>query len=98
MIKFSFVTFAFMLLSGTAYAENPYVGMPEDMAAQDRAFRETHLTDTSNVDRCTAGSQSCESYTDGSANRFGDASPSSRNNWRQPSEDTKNVKNTSTTY
>ncbi|MBB5703120.1 hypothetical protein FHS76_003016 [Ochrobactrum daejeonense] len=77
---------AVALSAGAAFAENPFVGEPEALAAQDRAFTlpgETPVVSTrDNVDYTAPASirQSAPVYQDGSANRFGDASPSSYQN------------------
>ncbi len=38
MKKIAFAITAIVLSTGAALAENPFVGQPEDMAAQDKAF------------------------------------------------------------
>lgn len=74
------ITAIVSLNSIAAWAENPYVGMPPDMAAAEKAQRTpgTSLF-ISQVDRRAPASINGDSseYHDGSAHRFGDASPSS---------------------
>ncbi|MDH7789044.1 hypothetical protein QBD01_005095 [Ochrobactrum sp. 19YEA23] len=77
------VTVAVAFSAGAAHAENPYVGMPEDQVAQEKAFRMTgsgpFLGTRQNIDYTAPATIRRESSAqrDGSANRFGDASPSS---------------------
>lgn len=86
MKKFALAAIAVALSAGAAYAENPYVGQPESQVAQEKAFRapgnDAVVGTHTNVDyRATATINSNGSaYQDGSANRFGDASPSSHRN------------------
>lgn len=66
--------------STAALAENPYVGEPPTLAAQDQAQRAPgNAVIASQVDRRAPASvdQDAPVYRDGSAHRFGDASPSS---------------------
>ncbi len=59
-----------------AYAENPYVGQPANMAAQDKAFMQGGSTPVrGNTDYTAPASIKAPVYQDGSAHRFGDASP-----------------------
>ncbi len=85
MKKFALAAVAVALTAGAAYAENPYVGQPESQVVQEKAFRTPGTGPVAgtqgNVDyRATATIQSGSAYQDGSANRFGDASPSSHRN------------------
>lgn len=81
-------TVALALSVGAAFAENPYVGMPEDQVAQDKAFRAPGKgpfffgTKQGKVDYTAPASIHRQKpvYRDGSAHRFGDASPSSYKN------------------
>lgn len=83
MKKFALAALAVALSAGAAYAENPYVGEPPAMAAQDKAFGlpgQAPVTSTrGNIDYTAPAAirQSAPVYQDGSAHRFGDASPSS---------------------
>jgi len=68
------------LSSSAALAENPYVGQPADQVAQDKAARAPgNSVLFSRLDfRATASTdKNAVVYRDGSAHRFGDASPSS---------------------
>jgi len=80
MNKIIFAAIALALSSSAALAENPYVGEPAALAQQDRAERALGESMASvRVDhRATAAiGKSNIVYHDGSAHRFGDASPSS---------------------
>ncbi|MCK4205018.1 hypothetical protein J3U99_09585 [Brucella pituitosa] len=85
MKKIAFAITAIVLNTGAALAENPFVGQPEAMAAQDKAFvlpgrdvnfpaRKLDFTSTAAITPATQVKE------DGSAHRFGDASPSSFQN------------------
>ncbi len=74
MNKFVLAAAALALSAGAAFAENPNVGTPADLYANDRTPVATQGVDYT----ATATMQS--TYQDGSANRFGDASPSSYQN------------------
>src|SRR5690606_14223040 len=86
MKKFALAALAVALSAGAAYAENPIVGQPAEMAAQDKAFvllAENPVSSTrSNIDYTAPAAirQSAPVSQDGSAHRFGDASPSSYQN------------------
>ena len=85
MKKIAFAITAIVLSTGAALAENPFVGQPEAMAEQDKAFvlpgRDVNLPvrklDFTSTAAITPATQVKE---DGSAHRFGDASPSSFQN------------------
>jgi len=80
MNKIIFAALALALGSSAALAENPYVGEPAALAQQDRAEMERgHSVAPARIDnRATASiGKSSVVYHDGSAHRFGDASPSS---------------------
>ncbi len=80
MNKMIFAAIALALGSSAALAENPYVGEPATLAQQDRAEMERGNSVASvRVDsRATASiGKGSAVYHDGSAHRFGDASPSS---------------------
>jgi len=75
MQKFALATVAVALSAGAAFAENPNVGTPADLYANDRtsvAARQVDHTATASIGQ--------SSFEDGSAHRFGDASPSSFRN------------------
>ncbi|MCL7997837.1 hypothetical protein M8994_06245 [Brucella sp. 21LCYQ03] len=72
MKKFVLATVAVVLSAGAAFAENPNVGTPADLYANDR----TPVV-TQRVDNTATASIGQKVYQDGSAHRFGDASPSS---------------------
>lgn len=81
MRKIIFAAAAIIVLnSSTAFAENPYVGEPAALAAQDKA---QHALGSSGISskldyRAPASiDKNRPLYHDGSAHRFGDASPSS---------------------
>ncbi|MCK4205733.1 hypothetical protein J3U99_13235 [Brucella pituitosa] len=75
MKKFALAAVAVALSAGAAFAENPNVGTPADLYANDR----TPVT-TQQVDNTATASIGQSSFQDGSAHRFGDASPSSFQN------------------
>ncbi|PWL17215.1 hypothetical protein DKP76_14450 [Falsochrobactrum shanghaiense] len=74
MKKFVLAAAAVALSAGAAFAENPYVGEPDNLYANDRTAVISQGVDY------TAPASIDTGYTDGSANRFGDASPSSYQN------------------
>lgn len=85
MKKIALAITAIVFSTGIASAENPFVGQPEAMAAQDKAFvlpgqdvntsfRKLDFTSTAAI---APAKQVAEN---GSAHRFGDASPSSYQN------------------
>ncbi|MBJ6132206.1 hypothetical protein JAU75_05130 [Ochrobactrum sp. Q0168] len=79
MKKIVLAAAALALSAGAAFAENPYVGEPENLYANDRtpvAAQTVDRTATATINAGHTGS----GYQDGSANRFGDASPSSYQN------------------
>ncbi|MFQ0815953.1 hypothetical protein AVM02_17100 [Brucella anthropi] len=86
MKKFTLAALAVALSAGAAYAENPYVGEPPALAAQDKAFMlpgdATGASMHSNIDYTAPAAihRSAPAYQDGSAHRFGDNSPSSYQN------------------
>ncbi|ERI12051.1 hypothetical protein O206_15480 [Ochrobactrum sp. EGD-AQ16] len=68
------------LSSNASFAENPYVGQPEALAFQDKAARAPGNSPISvKLDFRAPASigKDAAVYHDGSAHRFGDASPSS---------------------
>lgn len=80
---------ALAMSAGVALAENPFVGMPADQVAQDKAFSQpSHSFLASKIEGkvdyiATASINNKETiYQDGngSAHRFGNASPSSYQN------------------
>ncbi len=75
MKKFALAAVAVALSAGAAFAENPRVGEPADLYANDR----TPVV-TQQVDHTATASIGQAYFQDGSANRFGDASPSSFQN------------------
>ncbi|HWT61333.1 MAG TPA: hypothetical protein VN150_02000 [Ochrobactrum sp.] len=75
MNKFVLAAAALALSAGAALAENPRVGEPADLYANDRTPVAAQRVD--NTATATIGQST---YMDGSANRFGDASPSSFSN------------------
>ncbi|MBO1040288.1 hypothetical protein [Brucella pituitosa] len=75
MKKFALAAVAVALSAGAAFAENPNVGTPADFYANDRA-----PVATQQVDNTATASIGQSSFQDGSAHRFGDASPSSFQN------------------
>ncbi|KAB2696379.1 hypothetical protein [Brucella haematophila] len=68
MKKFVLAAAALALSAGAAFAENPRVGEPENLYANDR----TPVASQS-VDYTAPAAISTPVYRDGSANRFGDA-------------------------
>lgn len=75
MKKFVLAAVAAALSAGVAFAENPNVGTPADLYANDRtpvASQQVDHTATASIGQSTV--------SDGSAHRFGDASPSSFQN------------------
>jgi len=76
MKKIVLAAAALALSAGAAFAENPYVGEPADLYANDRTPVASQTVDHT----ATATIQSGSAYQDGSAHRFGDASPSSYQN------------------
>ncbi|MFC7064306.1 hypothetical protein [Brucella rhizosphaerae] len=77
MKKFALAAVAVALSAGAAFAENPRVGEPADLYANDRTPVATQGVDyTAPASIQTQG----QTYSDGSAHRFGDASPSSYQN------------------
>ncbi|MDH7789043.1 hypothetical protein QBD01_005094 [Ochrobactrum sp. 19YEA23] len=86
MKKLALAALAVALSAGAAYAENPYVGMPESQVAQEKAFQQPNsgplFSTKGNVDYTATATirHSAPVYQDGSAHRFGDASPSSYEN------------------
>jgi len=80
MHRLIFAAIALALGSSAALAENPYVGEPAALAQQDRAEmeRDHAVVPVRGDNRATASiGKSNAVYHDGSAHRFGDASPSS---------------------
>ncbi|MFK3665613.1 hypothetical protein ACI2JN_10225 [Ochrobactrum teleogrylli] len=83
MKKLIFAALAVAFSAGAAYAENPYVGMPQDHIAQEKAFKAPSVGPVfgigRNVDNTATATirRGSSTQRDGSANRFGDASPSS---------------------
>ena len=75
MKKFALAAVAVALSAGAALAENPNVGTPADLYANDRT-----PVATQQVDNTATASIGQKTYQDGSAHRFGDASPSSYQN------------------
>ncbi|TCQ79430.1 hypothetical protein EDF68_10411 [Ochrobactrum sp. BH3] len=75
MKKFALAAVAVALSAGAAFAENPHVGTPADLYANDRT-----PVATQQVDNTATASIGQSSFQDGSAHRFGDASPSSFQN------------------
>lgn len=75
MNKFVLAAAALALSAGAAFAENPNVGIPADLYANDRTPAATR-----GVDYTAPASIPTQTYSDGSAHRFGDASPSSYQN------------------
>ncbi|MBM7331544.1 hypothetical protein JS562_52930 [Agrobacterium sp. S2] len=85
MKKIAFAMTVIVLSTGAALAENPFVGQPETMAEQDKAFlssRQEISTLQPKLDfTSTRTVNSIKPLTeDGSSHRFGDASPSSYEN------------------
>jgi len=75
MKKFALAAVAVALSAGAAFAENPNVGTPADLYANDRT-----PVAAQQVDHTATASIGQSSFQDGSAHRFGDASPSSFQN------------------
>ncbi|MBV2144160.1 hypothetical protein KUG47_11710 [Falsochrobactrum sp. TDYN1] len=75
MKKIVLAAAALALSAGAAFAENPYVGEPDNLYANDRT-----PVAVQGVDYTAPASINQSGYTDGSAHRFGDASPSSFQN------------------
>ncbi|NKB83020.1 hypothetical protein HED51_02270 [Ochrobactrum grignonense] len=73
--KFALAAVAVAFSAGAAFAENPHVGEPADLYANDRT-----PVATQQVDNTATASIGQSSFQDGSAHRFGDASPSSFQN------------------
>lgn len=79
MKKFALAAVAVALSAGAAFAENPNVGIPDDLYASDRtpvASQGVDYTAPASIHR-GAPVVKADAYQDGSAHRFGDASPSS---------------------
>ena len=76
MKKFALAAAALALSAGAAFAENPHVGEPADLYANDRTPVASQAVDHTATATIPSGSSS----QDGSAHRFGDASPSSYQN------------------
>ncbi|MEJ5081659.1 MULTISPECIES: hypothetical protein [unclassified Ochrobactrum] len=72
MKKFVLATVAVALSAGAAFAGNPHVGEPADLYAKDRT-----PVAAQRVDHTATASIPTNTYSDGSAHRFSDASPSS---------------------
>ena len=72
MNKFVLAAAALALSAGSAFAENPNVGTPADLYANART-----PVATQGVDHTAPASIQTQTYSYGSAHRFGDASPSS---------------------
>ena len=72
MKKFALAAVAVALSAGAALAENPNVGTPADLYANDRT-----PVSSQQVDNTATASIGQSTFSDGSAHRFGDASPSS---------------------
>ncbi|MBC2884533.1 hypothetical protein H7Q97_03840 [Ochrobactrum sp. CM-21-5] len=71
MKKIVLAAAALALSAGAAFAENPHVGEPADLYANDRtpvASQSVDYTATATIDKAST-------YQDGSAHRFGDAAP-----------------------
>ncbi|MBA8839651.1 MULTISPECIES: hypothetical protein [unclassified Ochrobactrum] len=77
MNKIVLAVAALALSAGAAFAENPTVGEPADLYANDRTPVATQSVDYTAP---AAIQQSGKVFHDGSAHRFGDASPSSYQN------------------
>ncbi len=73
MKKIVLAAAALALTAGAAFAENPHVGEPADLYANDRTPVAAQKVDYT----ATATIENAKVYQDGSAHRFGDASPSS---------------------
>lgn len=68
MKKIALTVAALALSAGAAFAHNPNVGTPDNLYAGDK---------TPVITNSTVKSTQAETFTDGSANGFGDNSPSS---------------------
>ena len=77
MKKIVLAAAALALSAGAAFAENPNVGTPADLYANDRT---PVATQSQKLDYTAPAAISQSSSHDGSAHRFGDASPSSYQN------------------
>ncbi|MBK3745858.1 hypothetical protein G3A39_42645 [Paraburkholderia aspalathi] len=83
MKKFIFAAFAVALSASAALAENPHVGEPANLYANDRTpvtvfvVKGLDYTDTASINAPTAPINASGYPTDGSAHRFSDNSPSS---------------------
>jgi hypothetical protein len=78
MKKFALAAVAVALSAGAAFAENPHVGEPADLYANDRT---PVATQSQKLDYTAPASiNKAPVYQNGSAHRFGDASPSSYEN------------------
>lgn len=75
MNKFVLAAAALALSAGAAFAENPHVGEPDNLYANDR----TPVV-SQGVDYTAPASINQTHQIDGSAHRFSDASPSSYRN------------------
>lgn len=75
MNKFVLAAAALALSAGAAFAENPHVGEPANLYANDRT-----PVAAQGVDYTAPASINQVHQIDGSAHRFGDASPSSYQN------------------
>ncbi|ERM02134.1 hypothetical protein Q644_18235 [Brucella intermedia 229E] len=77
MKKIVLAAAALALTAGAAFADQPHVGEPADLYANDRtppvAAQKLDYTAPASINKATV-------YQDGSAHRFGDASPSSYQN------------------
>ncbi|WP_139977013.1 MULTISPECIES: hypothetical protein [Brucella/Ochrobactrum group] len=78
MKKIVLAAAALALSAGAAFAENPHVGEPADLYAHDRTpvavqGQKLDYTAPASINKSTV-------HQDGSAHRFGDASPSSYQN------------------
>jgi len=76
MKKIVLAAAALALTAGAAFAENPRVGEPADLYANDRtpvASQKVDYTAPASIEKAPV-------YQNGSAHRFGDASPSSYEN------------------
>ena len=74
----SISTMPFLISQVSAYADNPYVGQPEGMVRQDKAFRSAGSPYSTAVDYSATSliGNSEANRVDPSSNRFGDGSPS----------------------
>jgi len=68
MKKIALTVAALAMTAGTAFAENPFTGTPDNLYGNDQT-----PVITNSVVKSTASN----TYTDGSANGFGDNAPSS---------------------